>query len=1587
MSARFRVLISVCLLAVGMTAMAQPDPTVERGVRPGLAYRLEGLDHVNLFNGTMTLNVPLGQSYPVNGSLSYSFMASYATNAWDAGEHDVQVYVEEPIPRLAVESYQYMYPSKQANAGFGWMVTLGKIFGRPENSVLVYVAPDGSEHDFSPTLHTSNTAETPSAGVSYTRDGTYLRLKTLANEMQLEFPNGHVHRFHLDGRLFRMEDPFGNSVDITYLKRIDVDGPTGNTAWDNSSVWKVTDSVGRQHWVYFRPGWSYIEWDYDANEVPHEMVDKVVLAAVDGGHAQYTFNYNTDTLPENATYDGNGVPNIAHRTSRRCERGKTLDPYIPKYELVGILTSLGMPHSVNYSMVTDRGDQTSCSRAGEGGASGNLTRLVLPTGGRIDWTYQPYILLKASGPNSGSASVNAGIASRKTRLADSDSAPVVQTTEYTLGKLDEASLFSDLYRLVTNKEGESTVINATKHYFGGCGTSWSSCVGGEYGLPITRGFAPQGGGYLSTEFQALDCTELPVPDCNDNLVTKRRTYLRYESDILLGNSTSFGNANQRVAYERTVYDDDGGRYADVTHSEFDGLGHYRKSVTGGDFEKGNQRTTFTNYNPSAGIFALDSNGSLSSGFTMVATSVPWILASYDLQRATEGSQTSETKFCFDGSTGALTSRRTYKNFGASPASNGADLLAVFAYDGDGNVETERYFGGEHASAPSHTCGQTPTGETYRVENRYQYGALKQSWYTNSGGSALSFFTVDREIDQNTGLTKNARRFRSNPNGADGVATTFSYDQLGRVTDADSPTLKTHYAYFLSPPKITTTEKRASDNALLRESSVQFDALGRTVKETRSMPNSVTATRSSRYSALGWTTEVTEWGASAPTVMTYDAFGRPIRIQAPDHTADNAATIAYTGVSSVTRTSKVRTSGDATTFVFSAAQTKEEYDRQGRLIRVTEPPQTVGGSGPKTEYTYDVGGRLIAVCANKLTTCGQSRTFQYDNRGLLTSETHPESGTTTYDTYDAKGHLRRRYVATGSFDLRFTYDRAERLTDVDEGLTAATTRPFKRFIFDTVNSGSNLKNGQLLMSVRWNWLPNDYTVQVAETYGYDAEGRPIDRTTADYFCAPGVDCTAIAAGTKQREFQQSFAYDALGATSTINYPTCIVGGCTGIAGRTITNAYSNGFLTDVSWGGNSNGISYHDSGLVKVVTHDNGVTDSQSIDLKVPSRPEAIVTANIQKTGCVAPTFTSHPQSTTITSPGTATLTASATGDTGSTIAYQWYRGTAPDTATPVGTNSPSYAAQPTTTTSYWVRASNSCGAADSQTATVTICVVPNIGTGVTNKTITRGQHAHLSASNITGSAPLSYQWYTYSYSTDVETPIAGATGTSIDVYPDQDTTYRFRVTNACGSVFDPGGVDVSEPATVPANVQAGYDASIGKVRVTWTASTSEAGILSYLIQRVGAAGLQTYATNGPVTTWEDPDAVTGNAYIYRVQAKDSNLAYSDSSGPDVAWVRAFTDEPVNLPNVSGGTLIRGVHISELRQAVDAVRVATGLPAAWSSYSPATGTIDDAHLTQLRDKLNEARVALALDAVTFTDAVAGDWLIKGSNIRELRDGVK
>lgn len=169
--------------------------------------------------------------------------------------------------------------------------------------------------------------------------------------------------------------------------------------------------------------------------------------------------------------------------------------------------------------------------------------------------------------------------------------------------------------------------------------------------------------------------------------------------------------------------------------------------------------------------------------------------------------------------------------------------------------------------------------------------------------------------------------------------------------------------------------------------------------------------------------------------------------------------------------------------------------------------------------------------------------------------------------------------------------------------------------------------------------------------------------------------------------------------------------------------------------------------------------------------------------CTPPSVSSQPQASpsSITSGNQSQLSVTIAG---TAPTYQWYVGSAPSTASPVpGGTIATINVSPASTTTYWVRATNSCGSVDSNnvTVTVTTCTAPSIGTqpSATPSTVNSGGTSRLSV-GASGSATLAYQWYVGN-PTDTSTPVPGGTGNTVDVNPTVTTTYWVRVTNGCGT--------------------------------------------------------------------------------------------------------------------------------------------------------------------------------------------------------------
>ncbi len=361
-----------------------------------------------------------------------------------------------------------------------------------------------------------------------------------------------------------------------------------------------------------------------------------------------------------------------------------------------------------------------------------------------------------------------------------------------------------------------------------------------------------------------------------------------------------------------------------------------------------------------------------------------------------------------------------------------------------------------------------------------------------------------------------------------------------------------------------------------------------MREERKLPGGTWNRRDTEYTPRGYIDRVSTTWTGVPSSWTeyddYDQFGRPGTITAPD---GSQVSLDYHGVREVSRTVTIGTASGETPHT-----TVEEYDRQGRLFRVTEPPlvnpagEVFEAASTVSTYGYDPAGRLASVAmVSGIDT--QNRNFVYDGRGFLTSESHPEkSMPVLHQDYDARGNSRRKI--DGASDLSIAFDRAERVETVFE----TSGNLLKQFEYASANEGSNLLRGKLKKAWRHNYLSGlsgTPDVTVREEYAYEGVGgRPTRRTTF-------VDTSEV--------FRVSAEYHPLGLPAKV----CHGAEC-GAATIEIQYQYDQGLLAKVT--GYADPIGYHPNLMLSSMTHANGVIDVWDADPDEMRRPGRIQTTNL-----------------------------------------------------------------------------------------------------------------------------------------------------------------------------------------------------------------------------------------------------------------------------------------------------------------------------------------------------------------------------------------
>ncbi|HSL81274.1 MAG TPA: hypothetical protein VLF66_00775, partial [Thermoanaerobaculia bacterium] len=343
-----RVLVALLAAALpALPAVAAQHPNHVEGFQAERLYQLGNLDSVNLFNGNLTVQIPVGQAYGTGGDFSYQLVLTYTGNVWEY--ETLQNPVDGHDKLMAV-------PRRSSNAGLGWRLSLGDL----EDG---YRSPDGAAHPLGSQLHLGGSTAT---GYSYSTDSTYLRLNSNVSPKILEFPDGTRKYFDATNRLTQVADRFNNSLTVAYVA----------SAWSEIVHWKLTDSQGRIHWIYFKPAPAY------GSVYRQGVVDKVVVTAFNGTTTTYTFGYSATQVTRGLT-----------DSSLSCLIASTT-------ETVPLLTSVSQPDGTAFTFTYDPGPYHSPCAGGNlaftDSTSAHMTQMKLPTRGSMEWSWEYYLFPKKS---------------------------------------------------------------------------------------------------------------------------------------------------------------------------------------------------------------------------------------------------------------------------------------------------------------------------------------------------------------------------------------------------------------------------------------------------------------------------------------------------------------------------------------------------------------------------------------------------------------------------------------------------------------------------------------------------------------------------------------------------------------------------------------------------------------------------------------------------------------------------------------------------------------------------------------------------------------------------------------------------------------------------------------------------------------------------------------------------------------------------------------------------------------------------------------------------------------------------------------
>lgn len=362
----------------------------------------------------------------------------------------------------------------------------------------------------------------------------------------------------------------------------------------------------------------------------------------------------------------------------------------------------------------------------------------------------------------------------------------------------------------------------------------------------------------------------------------------------------------------------------------------------------------------------------------------------------------------------------------------------------------------------------------------------------------------------------------------GRVTSYTYDAMDRLASITPPkgaTAKSALSYVFASTGVTETLTRGAYKRVRN-----YNQLGHLYNQTETAAGTNIVV-SAKYDALGQRTFLSHpnYGSTSGygESFAYDALGR---LTTATHGDGTSASRSYSG-SNVTLTDE---RGKVTTQGYSAFGEPNE----ALLSSITQPGNI------ETSITHDNLGRVTAIAQGGLT-----RSFTFNAKGFLGSETHPETGTTTY-THDLVGNVLSKKIGTAAADT-YAYDNRYRLKTITYGGTSLVL-------------GNTYDNGGRVTQRSFNGTTWDYS--------YDSHDKLLSEK--------------LTLTSPAKSYTFGYSYDALDNLTSLTYPSGQVVGFAPDAFGRATQA-----------GSYASALSYHANGSLSGLTYGNGRRLTIALDAK------------------------------------------------------------------------------------------------------------------------------------------------------------------------------------------------------------------------------------------------------------------------------------------------------------------------------------------------------------------------------------------------------